>query len=283
MNDSLSKGVITTILYALVMSISGVVVKLSQNDISLGMLLFWQSAICLVFVLPQQRGHWHMPTLPILGIHLVRSLGGFVGFYCYYIALQHIPLVEAALLRTSAPLWVPLVILIIHQIGIPAHRWLPLLLGFAGVACIIKPSVGHISPWHIVGLTSAIGLAFSMVTTRLLSHKVRAQETLFMYFFISMLLGLFLALVNGESFLLPIKTIPYILAIGVSLYVGMHLYTLAYSYAPASVVSPISFVSVVFSGFWGWLIWHHQPDLMSYLGILLIFASIIVIALTRKR
>ncbi|TBR43197.1 DMT family transporter [Marinomonas agarivorans] len=279
MTDSIIKGVMATIAYAFVMAITGALVKLLQTDISIATLLFWQSCICLIILFPQQIGYWRIPPVTIVRVHILRSLSGFLGFYCYYLALNHIPLLDASLLRASAPLCVPFVVLLIHRLVIPSSRWLPLLIGFIGVAFIIKPASESVNVWHLVGFLSAIGLAFSMVTTRLLSKAVRSQETMFMYFLVSAFMSFVLHVLDGKSSLmLSWNLVLPIIGVGCSLYIGMHLYTMAYSYAPASIVSPVSYIGIVFSGVWGWLLWQEAPDLWGYLGMVLILLSIVLIA-----
>ena len=283
MTDSVLKGVIATLLYALVMSVTGMMAKLVQVDIALSSLLFWQSCICLLILIPQQRKQWRLPPMATLKIHFLRSLAGFFGFYFYYLALNYIPLMEASLLRASAPLCVPFAVLTMHRISIPISRWLPLLIGFLGVAFIIQPVSMQINPWHVVGFMSAIGLAFSMVTTRLLSKSVRPQETMIMYFLISACIALIMTLYRGESLLFPIELLLPVLVVGITLYIGMHLYTMAYSYAPASIVSPVSYIGVAFSGLWGWWLWQDIPDVWEYLGMTLILGSIVLTAVIHTK
>ncbi|RBP81750.1 DMT family transporter [Marinomonas rhizomae] len=275
-NELLKKGIVMTIAYAFVMSLTALAAKQAQTMIAVSTLVFWQSVFCALVLLPQMRGRWKKRPLSVWKIHFLRSFGGFIGFLFYYWSLNHIPLVEASLLRTCAPLCVPFVVLILHKIRIPKARWLPLIIGFVGVAFVIQPTPEHLNPWHIIGFISAIGLALSMVTTRMLSHQVSGQETLFVYFLVSTILSVPLMLVQGDSFLLPVAVWLPVAVVTITLYVGMYLYNLAYTYAPASIVSPVSYIGVVFSGFWGWVVWGHVPDIFAILGMLFIFSSILI-------
>jgi len=275
-SDLLKKGIIATIIYAFIMSIMGVAAKQVQQTIEVPVLVFWQSMFCIVLLYPQLHGRWQRRSKEIWKIHLMRGIGGFSGFLFYYLALNHIPLVEASLLRYCAPLCVPFVVLVIHRITIPKARWVPLIIGFVGVSLVMQPSLTHIDPWQIVGLLSAVGLAFSMVTTRMLSHQVSSQETMIVYFIISAVLSLLLVFVQGDSLVLPMTTWPLVLVVCITLYVGMYLYTKAYTYAPASIVSPVSYVGIAFSGVWGWAIWGHVPNGLAVMGMLLIFLSVLI-------
>ena len=283
-NNPLLKGILATLAYAFIMSVTSLVAKLVQESVAVSVLVFWQSILCIVLLLPQQKGHWRRHNRQIWKTHVFRSLSGFLGFYFFYLAINHIPLVEASMLRACAPLCVPFVVLILHKINVPSSRWLPLILGFVGVALIIKPTPSQFDPWQLVGFLSAIGLALSMVTTRMLSKNVRAKETMTVYFLISAFLSLLLTLYDGASLLVPVELIPYVLVVGLTLYFAMYLYTLAYSFAPASLVSPVSYIGVVFSGIWGVLIWQQVPDVFALSGMMLIFMSVLLTTyLTRQK
>lgn len=272
-----------TVSYAFLMSISTVSAKQAQTIIPVPVLLFWQSFICFLFLLSQMRGNWKKFSPSVWKVLFYRSSSGYLALLCYYIALNHIPIVDASLLRTCAPLCVPFVVFVFYKKFIPVERWLPLLLGFIGVAFIIRPTSGNISVWHIVAFASAVGLAISMVTTRMLSNQISAREVLLTYFGFSALLSLALVIFLGQSLTLPRESWLWVVLVALSLYIGMYLYTLAYTYAPASIVSPVSYIGVVFNGIWGWLIWHHMPDSYAWLGTLFIFISIIFSARVKSR
>nr|WP_264194017.1 DMT family transporter [Marinomonas algarum] len=274
--DPIKKGILLTVLSAFVMSITALAAKQAQMTIAVSTLVFWQSVFCTLIVFPQMRGHWKKRPFSVWKIHLIRGFGGFAGFLFYYWSLNHIPLVEASLLRTCAPLCVPFVVLLLHRVHIPKSRWLPLVIGFIGVAFVIQPTPNHLNPWHLVGFLSAIGLALSMVTTRILSYQVSGQETLFVYFLLSALLSLPLMWFQGDSLVVPLEIWPWIGIVVLALYVGMYLYNQAYRLAPASLISPVSYVGVVFSGFWGWVIWGHIPNAYAILGMLFIFLSVLI-------
>ncbi|WP_460752798.1 DMT family transporter [Marinomonas epiphytica] len=272
------KGIVLTLAYAFVMSITALSAKQLQTQVAVSAVVFWQSLICSLILLPQMKGHWQRRPWSVWQVHLLRSGGGFAGFLFYYWSLNHIPLVEASLLRTCAPLCVPFVVWLMHKIVIPPRRWLPLVIGFVGVALIIRPTPNHVNPWHLVGFLSALGLSVSMVTTRMLSHQVSGRETLLVYFSISCGLSLLLAWGQGDSLMLPMEQWPLMLTVALTLYVGMYWYNKAYTFAPASLISPVSYIGVVFSGVWGWLIWGHVPDFYACIGMICIFVSILISA-----
>ena len=276
MKTDVKKAVLMTLAYAFVMSITTVGAKQAQITLNISVILFWQSVLCTLFLLPQIQHSKVYRPVKVWGLLFLRSLGGFSAILCYYLALSHIPIVEASILRTCAPLCVPFIVLALHKKGIAHRRWLPLLIGFVGVLIIMQPSPSNINIWHLVGFASAIGLAVSMVSTRMLSSYVSAKEALFVYFFLSTVFSFLFIVLQGESIFVPVDSWLWVIVVAISLYLGMYLYTLAYTYAPASIVSPVSYIGIAFNAFWGWLIWHQIPDIYVWLGAFFIILSILL-------
>ncbi len=270
--DPLSRGIFFAILTSLLMSMTAALIKYSAALVSIEIIVLVQYLICVLVMLPwlARRGVAALKTAQP-GLHLLRGLSGWGCFYCYYLALEHVPLVDAAMLRNAAPLCVPLWLLLWKGIRLPALRWLPILVGLLGVALILKPNPQGLSFWHLVGFGSAITLAGSMVTTRFLTLDEPNNRILFYYFLISSLASLPLALLHWQP--VPAEAWLPLLLIGLSIWLVMWTYTQAYRYVSALVISPLNYLGVVFTGFWGWLFWHQLPDAVALSGIALVIAG----------
>lgn len=274
MADNAQKGILFALATALVGSSAGAAGKLAAQDLNTPMIVFVQYSICLLVMLPRliNQGtsslatrHWKT--------HLIRGAGGWISFFAFYSALADIPLVDATLLRNTAPLFVPLVVWLWAGVIVPKNRWIPLLLGFVGIVIILRPDAGQsgLSLAYLIGLSSGALLAVSMVGTRLLSHSESSGTIMFYYFALSLILSTPLALLNWQP--IPLKSWPYLVYIGLSIFIAMWLYTKAYSYAKPSIVSPISYFSVVFSGLIGWAIWGHLPTTITLIGIAIVICA----------
>ena len=262
-------AVILAILTTLVGTLAAASAKHLADSVHPHLMVCTQYLICLLTLSPWLANHGvkGLATKKIK-LHLLRGVSGWACFYTYYYALGKIPLVDASLLRNTAPLCVPFIVMFWLRYPISKSNWLGLAIGFMGIAVILKPSPDGMSWWHFVGFLSGVGLALSMVTTKELSLTESGNRILFYYFFISFVLSLPFAIYHWE--LVPLSQLPFLLFVGFSIFITMKLYTHAYGLAPTSILAPFSYFGVVFAGLLGWLIWEHVPDWYSLVGIVLV-------------
>ena len=64
---------------------------------------------------------------------------------------------------------------------------------------------------------------------------------------------------------------------------GHYLFTAAYREAPSALLAPVNYLHLVWAAALGWLIFGHLPDQISLLGIALVCASGVAIALGARR
>ncbi len=265
-------GALLALATSLVVSFATAATKYVAAFISIEQIVTAQYLICVAVMLPSigNRGLQALKTShPWL--HLIRGTAGWLCFYTYYLALDKIPLVDASLLRNTAPICVPVLLFFWKDFRMPLLNWLPILIGFLGILLVLKPQGSGLSLWHLVGLGSAITLAGSIVTTRALTITEPTSRILFYYFSFSALCSIPLAVSNWQH--IPLRVVPFLLGIGLSIWFVMWLYTSAYSYASASVIAPISYTGVLFTGLLGWAIWDQTPDIFAVLGAIFIISG----------
>ncbi|WP_027874367.1 DMT family transporter [Spongiibacter marinus] len=242
---------------------------LSGMQVPVSAMIVAQYSISFVFTLPSvARGGVASLRSERLPMHFLRGLSGVACFYFYFFALSKISLLEATLLRNSAPLMVPLLIFLALREPVSRRSLPPLLLGFAGVVLVLRPGFAELSIWHLVALGSGLGLAISMITTRMLASTEPANRILFYYFSVSLMVSVPFFLWQGGD--VHLSAYPWLLYMGVVIYLCFLLYTWAYRYASASVLAPTSYFAVVFGGVLDWLIWGLLPDTLTLIGIALV-------------
>lgn len=278
----LATAVTFAILATMAGTLAAAAAKYLSNYVSTGLIVFVQYAVCLLTLIPWMRkaGLSGMRTQH-LWPHLIRGLSGWLCFYTYFVAVKHIPLVEAALLRNTAPLCVPFIVYFLHRSGFTLAKTIGALTGFVGVILILHPEGTVVSLWHGVGFLSGVTLALSMVYTRELSTDEPANRILFYYFAISTVLSAPLAAVDLKPF--PLHIVPLLGFVGISIFITMKLYTIAYSAAPTNTLAPFSYFGVIFAGLLGWLFWDQMPDSRSLIGMGIVVAGGVITLLARDR
>ena len=270
-----------SVLMVLLGSTAAAATKYVSAHVSTEAIIAVQYFVCTLLCLPRiLRPGLRSLRTERLGLHLMRGLVGVVSFYLFYAALGHIPMMDAMMLRQSAPLTVPLVVWLWGRETIPRSAWLPLLVGFVGIAIILRPSPTGLSWWHAGGFLSALGLAISMVATRKLATTEPTVRILFYYCVLS--LACVLPFTIGDFSDLAVLDWLAMIYIGAAIYWVLELYTRAYGMAPTAAIAPINYFAVVLAGFWGWLFWDQVPDHWSVLGsVLVITGGLLTLYLAR--
>ena len=267
----------------LAIALMGTFVKLVPSDVNIGTIIFFQYMISLILCVPGilKNGISSLKTNKFKA-HLLRDLTGILTFGLYFLALTFISLVNASVLRSTTPFWLPLILFLWRGDRISKMLWASIILGFLGIGLVIKPTAhGYLNIGSLLALGSGFFMAISALTIRRLSATEPAQRTLFYYCLIATITSLPFALTHWVH--LSGHTVLLLILIGILMYVTQYTLILAYRSAKASVLSPISYSVIVFAGILEWIIWNKTPDLLGYLGItLVILAGIATIIFERK-
>lgn len=211
-----------------------------------------------------------------LPMHLVRGLSGFGAVYFYFFAVERIPLVTAMTLLSTAPLFIPVVIMVVYRQLVPKKRVLGVILGFIGVVVVVKPTAMQFQVGELAGLLSGILGAIALVSLRKLSRRESTATILVTYFLFCSLVSLPLSIVNWK----PIEQLSSWFNLFLIAFFGViyqFFLTKSYTHAPATKASAISYLGVVFSGLFGWLAFGEVPTLQTAVGICLILAGGLIV------
>jgi len=266
---NLRKGISLILLTWISFSILAALSRGASTKASIPTILFFQNLISFIFVLPWviKNGKESLKTEKF-GLIFVRTTCGVLGFGCLFLAVQRISLVNASLLNNTGPIFVPLIGALFFSIKINHKLWGSIILGFIGIAFILRPTAALFEMGSLYGLASGITLATSMLALRRLSFTERAHTVLFYYFGLSALLTFPFALYTWQT---PDKTAWLeIIAIGLLSTGSIFAMTKAFHFAKASHLAPFNYSGVIFAGLIEWFFWGRLPDLYSLIGIILV-------------
>ena len=94
---------------------------------------------------------------------LLRGVFGFAMSLTSWISVKYFPVANIIILNNSAPLFIPLIALIILRQKIDHIMWIPILVGFLGVYLVAAPKTIMLNYPSILALCS--GLFFAGVLT----------------------------------------------------------------------------------------------------------------------
>lgn len=218
---------------------------------------------------------------------IARGLAMLASSLAFFTALFFLPQADATAINFLAPLIILAIAPWVLKEPPKLSRWVATIVAFIGVLLIIRPGAGLQFVGVLFALLAALLFAVQYTITRTL-----ATENSFTTLIWSGITGL-IAMSLTMPFMLE-RTWPLIksfgwLEWGVMLCTGLfgtlgHLLQIrAYQKAPASLLSPFVYSKIVSAAFFGWLVWRQLPDFLSWMGILTICASGIVVTLLELR
>lgn len=246
----------------------GVLVKLSASSFSSIELVFYRSLIGFLAIslivglrrLPVSTVNWKN--------HCWRGLSGLGSVLMLFYCITQLPLATAVTLNYTSPLFLALLTTIIMK---DHFHWLlavAVVLGFAGVVILLSPSLQE-DQWSggLIGLASGFFAAIAYLNIKQLGNLGEPEWRIVFYFtlistFISGIWMLFNTIhpITPVSFLL-------LLGIGTTATLAQLALTRAYRKGKILVVGALAYSTVVFSSFWGILIWGEVLSLPSWIGI----------------
>lgn len=198
-------------------------------------------------------------------------------------ALRLMPVGETVAIIYLSPFMVMLLAVPLLGERVTALGWMGAAVGFLGVLLIVRPG-GSLDPLGVALALVNAGLATAYhLLTRLLS---RTETTISMLFHSAWVgAGLFVALampdIRGVA---PAASDVGLMALlGGLMTVGHFLFTAAYREAPASLLAPVNYLHLVWSSGLAFLVFGHLPEPWSLLGIALVIAAGVMVALGAQR
>lgn len=203
-------------------------------------------------------------------LQFCRGLGMTVSAVCFNLSTHYLPLADATAIAFLSPILITVLSVPFLHEKVGLRRWLVVAAGMIGVLVVIRPGTSAFQPAALITLTSSLGWSSAVILTRKLAGERNSTTMLW-----SGLTGFVVI-----SALLPFDfRVPSAFQVAEGLAIGLfssgahYLTVLAYRRAQASVLAPISYLQLLYSGFYGWLLFGGIPDTMTLTGVGIIMAS----------
>ncbi len=221
-------------------------------------------AMPLVLLICHFQGGLKRLATPRWGWQLYRGLLTAGANFGFFYGLAHIPLVNAVLLAYIAPVLIVLLArpLLGERVGL--HRWLGVLIAFAGVLVVLQPTRFELHPAALAILGSSFCWALLSLSNRRLAGIVSTGVLTFYTLPVSALLA---GLLTAGAWQTPVP-IDWALFAVLGMCGGLaHLFVaMAYRRAPAGVIAPFEYTTLLWTALAGYLFWNEQPGYWVWIG-----------------
>lgn len=261
---------------------SGMSIKQVSGEVSTEIIVFVRNLFALVLLLPiLVHGGLKLLRTNYLRLHILRAVVGVSAMTCLFYSWGHLPLAEAALLKQTAPFFMPLFAFWWLGERITMTIKLGIFIGFIGVYLVLNPTGASMEVAVLIGLCGAMLGAFAKVVLRRMGPTEPARRIVIYFALFSALVAAIPAALNWQTPNL-IQSM-YLILVAITSTLAQLLLSRGYALAPAGQMGPYTYASVAFAAFFGWLFWDEVLDMLTMLGIgLIVFAGALSINADRK-
>jgi len=205
------------------------------------------------------------------GWHLLRGLLSVALLFSLFYGIKHIPLAEYVALIFSVPILAAIFSPWFLNEKVSTYTWSVIGIGFIGILFIARPTPDHFHIAHLVMLGAATAMAMLMITARKLSKTETLASLNFYLYPITIIVCAYGAL---QSWKAPgLLDWSLFILLGISATTALGCVIQAVRYAKPSIVLPIDYIRIIWIILIGYFIWDEIPDLMTWIGMLIIVSS----------
>lgn len=228
-----------------------------------------------------------LPRLPSLirtanlGLQLLRSAFLFGATWCFFTSLSFMEIASATAVMNIHPVLLTLGAGLLLRERLGPRRILGIALALTGALIIIRPGSDVMTWSSLLPLGAGICYASYALTTRFLGRN----EPILTSFLYTALIGTMAA----TALVIPVWEPPaasdwaIFLFLGIVGAAGQFLLIQSLTIAEAGAVAPFGYVGVVYSTFWGLVVFAEVPDTATIVGALVIVGAGVYVWHREKR
>lgn len=199
---------------------------------------------------------------------------------CYFGALSFLPMAEVKAVSFISPLLVTILAVWWLRERVDRSRWLAVVIGFLGVLFIVRPGSAMLQ-WPAL---LAIGAALCYSAYQIMTRKFSETENVYTTLFYTALVGsLLMSLAVPFFWKTPeLRHAPLLILLGAVAGFGHLMLIKALELENASFLSPLGYVQLLWVILFGFLAFGDLPDGYSLIGMAIIVASGLYVALGHR-
>ena len=275
MNNKKLQGVLLFLTALLLFAVSDATAKYMTAFFAIPLLMWARYLVQLVFMLaavaPRMGREIVCTKRPWLMIF--RALMQVASTVFVLLAFRTMPLAETTALVFISPLLVALLAGPLLGEKLRLRSWLATLAGFAGVILIVRPGGELAGVGVFYALCSALTYALYQLLTRKLASSEPPMRQLFYIALVGTVCSSFIVPLFWTGIIPSPTQVLLILSLGFYGGAGHFFLIRAFHEAPASSLSPMLYMQLLWAMLLGWTVFGQLPDLLSVVGMVIIGAS----------
>jgi len=268
-------------------ALMGVCVKLASAHYGTGEIVFYRGLIgALVMGLHTwQVGDTLRTRVPAM--HFWRSITGVTALCLWFYAIGQLPIATAVTLNYASSVWMAVLLigssLLVGSQRVPLRLIATVLIGFAGVALILRPTIDQNQFWPgLIGMLSGILSATAYLQVSGLGRAGEPSHRVVFYFSVGgVAAGALMTFTlgwHGHT----LTSAALLLAVGVLATLAQLLMTRAYTVGRPLVNASLQYLGIAFSYGWGVLLFDDRVTLLAIVGMVLIVVAGVLAAQLRS-
>lgn len=200
---------------------------------------------------------------------------------CNFGAVSFLPLAEVKAITFVSPLLVSIfAVWLLHE-RVSLRVWIAILVGFAGTLFIVRPGSSMLNPAVLLALGSALCYSLYQILTRKVSSG--GDDPVTSLFYTAAVGAVMMTCLVPHSWITPDPAhLPQFLVLGAAGMTGHFMLIKALEIEQASSLSPFGYTQLLWIGAAGWFVFGDFPDAHSLIGMGIIVASGLYVALGQR-
>ena len=272
---------------SLLFATMGACVKLASMHYTAGEIVFYRGLIGAAMIAGVSRWQGGSLRTRVPAMHFWRSVSGVISLVLWFYAIGHLPLATAITLNYMSSVWMALFLIggavMLGASRVDGKLVGTVLLGFVGVAMVLRPTMDHDQLWPgLIGLLSGMLAAMAYLQVTALGRAGETEYRVVFYFSIGgMAAGLATMLWTGTSSL-QLPGALWVVAVGVLATVAQLMMTRAYATGRTLVNASLQYLGIAWAFVFGVLLFDDPITPLAVGGMALIVAAGLAATLLRS-
>jgi S-adenosylmethionine uptake transporter len=265
-----------------------VCVKLASDQYAPGEIVFYRGATGALLMAGLARWQGNTVATKLPAMHFWRSLTGVVSLFLWFYAIGKLPVATAMTLNYMSSVWMALFLMggavMLGGARVDGGLIGTVLLGFAGVALVLRPTLEQQQLWHgLAGLLSGIIAATAYLQVTALARAGEPEFRIVFYFASGGVVAGALTMLWTGAHAHTLQGVALLLAVGLLATGGQLMMTRAYATGRPLVNASLQYLGIAYSFVYGVLLFDDSVTWMAVGGMLLIVVAGLSATLLRNK